>query len=211
MRISLQRWREYLTWRLIITFGLAYVCMWLFSKLQKGIANDYLIVRFDLQLANALHNAATPPGTTLFRVISFLGYEVAWGVTLLIALYFVFKRENWKAGLWLLGTVMGEILNFALKNLYDRPRPVFVEPLVIATYASFPSGHAMKSLIVYGLLAYFLIISTTNLRLRIVIVFATTLLIVLVGISRLYLGVHYFSDVVGGFAVGGIWLTACIV
>jgi membrane-associated phospholipid phosphatase len=211
MRLSVQRWREYITWRLITILGIVLFCLWLFAIIQEGITGEYWIVKFDLELANALHAGQTSLSTNFFKLMSLLGYESAWLVTIVVAVYFGFKREKWKLAFWLFAIFMGELLNFILKNLYDRPRPVFLEPLAIATHASFPSGHAMKALIVYGMLAYFLMLNITNPRLRIVIVFIVALLSVLVGISRLYLGVHYFSDVVGGFAVGGIWLTACIV
>src|SRR5690606_37445814 len=75
---------------------------------------------------------------------------------------------------------------------------------------SFPSAHAMTSLITYGLLAYFLWHTVHNRIIRILIVFAATMLVILIGISRMTLGVHYLSDVLGGFMAGGIWLGVCI-
>jgi membrane-associated phospholipid phosphatase len=68
----------------------------------------------------------------------------------------------------------------------------------------------MLSLVVYGVLAYFVVLDLRTWRARIAVVFGTTLLVLLVGFSRMYLGVHYFSDVVAGYAAGGVWLSALI-
>lgn len=210
MRLSEQNWRDYITWRVVTILAIALFCLWLFVIIQDGITSEYWIIHFDLDLANALHDAKTALSTGFFRIMSVVGYELAWVVTFGVALYFGYKREKWKLSLWLFAIIIGELINFILKNVYDRPRPVFLEPLAHATHGSFPSGHAMKAMIVYGLLAYFLIINTPNPRLRILIVFVVTLVSALVGISRLYLGVHFFSDVVAGYALGGIWLVGCI-
>src|SRR5205823_14113617 len=76
---------------------------------------------------------------------------------------------------------------------------------------SFPSGHAMGSLIGYGMLAYVLVVLRFHRRsTQISVLLGAALLIMAVGVSRLYLGVHYFSDVVGGYAAGLLWLAACI-
>jgi len=102
------------------------------------------------------------------------------------------------------------MLNRLLKGLFVRPRPYFEHPLLIETSYSFPSGHAMESFVLYGMLAYFAVLALETWRARTAVVFGTALLVLLIGLSRMYLGVHYFSDVVAGYAAGGVWLSALI-
>lgn len=192
---------------LILVVGLA--CLWLFTTLAAAITENAWIVEFDQALATQLYATATPLSIAVFTLITWLGYPVGWIVIIGVALYFVRQRQWWDATLWLVATISGELLMNAFKAFYDRPRPVFEIPLTTALNTSFPSGHAMQSLIVYGLLAYFLVTNTNNLRLRIWIIFGAVLLVLLIGMSRLFLGVHYLSDVLGGFAAGALWLIIC--
>jgi undecaprenyl-diphosphatase len=111
---------------------------------------------------------------------------------------------------WIAALAGGEVLNFLLKGLFARPRPSFSDPLATALYFSFPSGHATMSLIAYGLIAYFLYLRLPRAWMRVLTTSGLILLVMLIGLSRLYLGVHYFSDVLAGFAVGGLWLSFCI-
>ena len=81
---------------------------------------------------------------------------------------------------------------------------------MVETSYSFPSGQAMESLVVYGMLAYFAVLALRSQRMRVVSVCGAAVLVALIGFSRVYLGAHYVSDVVGGFAAGGAWLSAVI-
>ncbi|HEX2621349.1 MAG TPA: phosphatase PAP2 family protein, partial [Phototrophicaceae bacterium] len=132
-------------------------------------------------------------------------------IGVLVTLVYLIQRRWFNLSFWIIALVGGSLLNTVMKLIVARPRPMFVDPLVIEQNYSFPSAHAMTSLIAYGILAYLLWRETENRYLRILIVFAAILLIVLIGISRMALGVHYFSDVVGGFAAGSIWLGICII
>jgi len=168
-------------------------------------------VRFDQVVATTLHNLATPALTTFFVVITALGsLETIALLGLLVAIIYGLRRRWLYIGAWLAMLAGGEVLNQMLKAVFARPRPYFVDPLLPESGYSFPSGHAMESLVVYGMLAYFAVLALSSWRARTAVVFGTALLVVLIGFSRMYLGVHYFSDVVAGFAVGGVWLSACI-
>ena len=101
-------------------------------------------------------------------------------------------------------------LDWALKTIFHRDRPAFPKAFVHALGFSFPSGHAMGSLIGIGMLAYLIIHSTGKRRAAVTVGVAATLLVLGVGFSRLYLGAHYPSDVLAGFAAGIVWLAACI-
>jgi membrane-associated phospholipid phosphatase len=104
----------------------------------------------------------------------------------------------------------GEALDRLLKELFARPRPSFVDPLLLETSYSFPSGHAMMSLVAYRMLTYFAVLALRSWQACAALVFGTALLVLLIGFSRMYLGVHYFSDVIAGFAVGGVGLSTLI-
>lgn len=186
-------------------------CVIIFLLLAGAVVSHTGITRLDQPIADGLHTAATPPLTLLIRAITLLGSEGVWILTLSTSLFF-FVRRKWLSGGILLFALLGEeALNFALKGYFARPRPVFLEPLSIAGFYSFPSGHSMGSAVVYGLLGYLLVRQTTNTRLRAAVVIGVVTLVMLIGFSRMYLGVHFFTDVLAGFAAGGAWLMVCIV
>jgi undecaprenyl-diphosphatase len=110
----------------------------------------------------------------------------------------------------LVAVLGGEALNLLLKDLFARPRPHFERPLLVETSYSFPSGQAMESLVVYGILAYFAVLAFSGRGKRAGSVGGAAVLVILIGFSRVYLGAHYVSDVIGGFAAGGAWLSAVI-
>ena len=106
-----------------------------------------------------------------------------------------------RLGLWI---SVGVLLSFALKHLFDRPRPDLVPHLMRVSTASFPSGHAMLSTIVYVTLGATLSQALRG-RLRLYVLLVAVVIASLVGLSRIYLGVHWPTDVAGGFAVGIAW------
>ncbi len=119
---------------------------------------------------------------------------------------------NWKRAAVLLMTTMAGavILNFALKVSFERvrPDPFFDTPLP-ASY-SFPSGHALYAACFYGVLAWLITARIENKSLRILIWLIAALLALLIGLSRIYLGVHYPSDVIAGFAAAIVWILTVI-
>src|SRR5438093_4522290 len=104
---------------------------------------------------------------------------------------------------------VGDTLNGGLKEYVKRARPPYHEAAHTSGY-SFPSGHSMAAFIAYGMLAYILIQLIPHRRSRRAAVGALTLLVLLIGLSRMFLGAHWLSDVVGGFAAGACWLGLCI-
>jgi undecaprenyl-diphosphatase len=100
----------------------------------------------------------------------------------------------------------GELVNLLLKLLFARPRPVWPYPLLMLTSGSFPSAHAMRSVIFYGFLGYLAMFWIGSWRGRVWTVVAGGVLMLLIGFSRLSLGVHALSDVLAGYASGIVWL-----
>ncbi len=127
-----------------------------------------------------------------------------------MAVFLAIKQQGLVLEGWLLAFVGGALLNNILKSVIHRPRPYAASASLSHSW-SFPSGHAMVSLIAYGMLTYVLIIlGPRSRRVQLAIAGCATLLVLAIGLSRLYLGAHYFSDVVGGYAAGMLWLSACI-
>ena len=102
----------------------------------------------------------------------------------------------------------GLLLMVVLKRAFDRPRPTVVPPLMLETTASFPSGHAMMSAVVYLTLGTLVAQLCSRWRERVYVITVAGVLTVLIGLTRLYLGVHYPTDVLGGWSVGLAWALA---
>ena len=104
----------------------------------------------------------------------------------------------------------GMLLNKFLKLAFYRPRPRFDDPILSLTGYSFPSGHTMAATVLYGVLAVLLVTKIKRKRSRVLVALAASLLIALVGFSRMYLGAHYLSDVLGAIAEGLAWMSLCL-
>ena len=196
-----------------LTLGLALVagCLWLFGGLAEDVVTGDSIVRIDRSVADYLHSSATPPLTAFFLVVTAFGStEAILVLAVLVAAFFSWGRRWLYLGTWLAAVGGGAVLGQLLKALFARPRPFFEHPLLVESSYSFPSGHAMESLVAYGILCYFAVLALRTWRARMAVVFGTALLVLLIGLSRMYLGVHYLSDVAAGYAAGGVWLSALI-
>ena len=112
-------------------------------------------------------------------------------------------------GWWIVATTGGGLLNVGLKALFERTRPERLHDFAAADGWSFPSGHSSGAFIIYGLLAYLIVINSKP-RWHLPVAALAMTLIVCVGFSRVILQVHYFSDVLGGYAFGAAWVAAWI-
>jgi membrane-associated phospholipid phosphatase len=196
-----------------LTLGLLVVagCLWLFGGITEDILNNDPLVQFDERVETILHERATPTLTAFFLVVTALGSLEAIGILgLIVAVIFGVRHQWLSVGAWLAALAGGVILNQLLKEVFARPRPYFEHPLALETSYSFPSGHATMSLICYGMLAYYAVLALQSWRAKAAAIFGAAFLVLLIGFSRVYLGVHYFSDVAGGFASAGVWLSVLI-
>jgi membrane-associated phospholipid phosphatase len=165
------------------------------------------IVGIDGWVAAGLHAHANPAATTGFRFVTELGSTTALvSVTAAAAAYLARLDRRHDAALLIVALVGAEALTWSLKALFRRERPTFDDPVATASSFSYPSGHAVVSLAVYGALAYVLLAGRHSRRGRAAVAGCAALVIAAVGFSRLYLGVHYVSDVLAGYAVGLAWL-----
>ncbi|MDQ3965526.1 MAG: phosphatase PAP2 family protein [Actinomycetota bacterium] len=202
---------EYLGLHLTLGLLAATGCLWLFGRLAEDLLTNDPLVRFDETVATTLYGWATPALTTVFVLLTDLGSRIVLGMLgLLLAVIYGLRRRWLYLGTWLAALAGSEALDLLLKELFARPRPSFSDPLLLEVGYSFPSGHAIGSLVAYGMLAYFAVLGLRSWRARMAVIFGAALLVLLIGFSRMYLGVHYFSDVLAGFAVGGVWLSTLI-
>src|SRR6266478_381658 len=200
----------YLGLHLTIGFLISALGLWIFLGVTEDVVHNDPLTQVDVRLLNWLQAHHGPVRDQVFRAISALGSQwVFVPLGLAVTVFLVIRKEGLLLEGWLLAFVGGFLLNNVLKSAIRRPRPLPGAGLYHSW--SFPSGHAMVSLIAYGMLAYLLIVlGTRNRRTQIGIVAWVALLVLAIGFSRLYLGAHYFSDVVGGYAAGMLWLSACI-
>jgi PAP2 superfamily protein len=133
----------------------------------------------------------------------------AAAVTLAATLSLLLRRRVAHAALMVAALTGGQALNWALKAAFERPRPTFSDPLATATGFSFPSGHAMVSLTVYGALAFVTAASAGSRRAQLLALLSATALVLAIGFSRVYLGVHYATDVLAAYSAGVAWLALC--
>lgn len=148
---------------------------------------------------------ASPELDRMMITITNLGFGISYGVMVLITVSVLVAFRRW---IELKGLIIcllgGAALNQILKLLFERTRPE-VFHIIAASGFSFPSGHAMGSLCFYGMIAFFMI-RKRPWQWRIAGAVAAVLLVTAIGVSRIYLGVHYPSDVVAGYAAGATWL-----
>lgn len=164
---------------------------------------------FDANLLLGLHQWANPLLDQIMLSITRLGNPEVVVVVVIISLgYLLWQRQRWAAMIQAIACTGALILNQGMKQIFARPRPELWTPLIHETSYGFPSGHALGTLVLYGFLAYLLAQRYPSRSLLIYGITAIT--VVLIGFSRLYLGVHYFSDVAAGFVVGFLWLMLCI-
>lgn len=161
----------------------------------------------DQRLAEWLHGRATEPLTDLFRGITVLGNFVTLLVITLLAVgIFWRRRERADAAFVGLAFLGAQVLSTGMKLGFRRERPFFPDPLATESTYSFPSGHALVSLAVYGSLGLVLARRLQTRGQRLVVLGLTAALVAAIGFSRLYLGVHFLSDVLAGYAAGVAWL-----
>ncbi|MCR5855610.1 phosphatase PAP2 family protein [Mesorhizobium sp. J428] len=153
---------------------------------------------------------ATPLGPPWFRefmaeLTALGGYPLLTIIVALVVGYLIVARMFGPALFTVLAVVSGTAVSQLLKVLYDRPRPDVVEQLVTVHTASFPSGHAAMSAVVYLTLASLIVRLVDSTAIRVYVLVVALLLTVSIGISRIYLGVHWPSDVAAGWAFGIAW------
>ncbi|MEG3956609.1 phosphatase PAP2 family protein [Microcoleus sp. herbarium2] len=182
--------------------------MWLFATIAEDVLEKESYA-FDTSILLALRKLHTPLGDRVMLGLTFLG-EPNLLLVICLSLGIVLLARNHRSEAATIALAGGGAigLNLLLKKLFARDRPLLWERVVDVRFYSFPSGHAMISMVIYGLLGYFL--GSRFPKQRWFIYSLTVVLIAAIGLSRLYLGVHWPTDVIAGYTAGLVWLITCI-
>jgi len=179
---------------------------WAFGALAEEMAEgDTSSV--DRPFARWLHAHATAPLTHVVRTVTWTGNGMFLAVVVGVAIVVLLRRGLVTDALFVVLAFAGaEVITWGMKQGFHRDRPFFPDPLATASSYSFPSGHAQVSLAVYGALALVVARRVPSRRLAVAVMVVAALWILAIGFSRLYLGVHFLSDVLAGYAAGAAWL-----
>ncbi|PYS99766.1 MAG: hypothetical protein DMF63_09680 [Acidobacteria bacterium] len=166
---------------------------------------------FDNAIRNAIRQMRSPMWATLFLTVTKLGSTVYLAIIGCVAgIIFLFMR--WFRPLLVLILVMSgqAALHHGFKWLIARPRPSALMTYPTAESFSYPSGHAVASLCLYFTIAWYVAATTDNSALKVIITILTAVLVFLIGMSRVYIGIHYPTDVLAGFLAAAIWTGAVL-
>lgn len=190
---------------LVVALGSALV----FARITEDYLTNDPLARWDVSLAGRIAEHRSALGLDVFRVITNLGSPaVSLLIATIVCVVLYRRRQIADAALLPVALGGGELLNLVLKLSFHRARPE-LGVVHLDTY-SYPSGHAMIATATYGAFAYLLWRRTRSGRTRALISAGMLAIVLLIGFSRLYLGVHYLSDVLGAFAAGAAWLAISI-
>jgi undecaprenyl-diphosphatase len=183
-----------------------------FGTLLGQVVTEGPATRWDRDIAQQLHDVVEGRDLVVdvLEAVTFLGTSGFLFVLLVVPAVWLVMEERWHLAMFLIVTgTSGVVVDSLVKQAVARPRPFIQDPVSSATGHSFPSGHAMGATVCYGalLLAFGGLLSDTNRRR---VGAAVVALVVAIGASRLGLGVHYVTDVLGGFALGLAWLAASV-
>jgi len=161
---------------------------------------------FDTATGYFFSTIRTPGRTVFFKLMTMIGNpKTAVIIFILVSIFFLYKKQKKVLVAFIITLGIAESITYVAKMVFHRARPL--HGLVIETDYSFPSGHATAAMALYGFLLFYLLRKKTiPTPIKILVLVLGVALILLIGISRLYLGVHYLSDVLAGYVVGAIGL-----
>ncbi|MGD6781092.1 phosphatase PAP2 family protein [Sutcliffiella horikoshii] len=159
---------------------------------------------WDRMIGESLYRIGEMDGFYIF--LSYIGSRRFFYPALVVMTLFILFKRNWYLALFLWANLVGvRLLNTFVKTIFSRDRPS-LDHVVDAGFYSYPSGHSMNSMAFFGAIAFLCYIKIKQTWLRNILMTGCFVLIGLIGLSRVYLGVHYPLDVLGGFSMGASWL-----
>lgn len=195
---------------IVASLGISALMLTVFGILAWETLFRNTMVLFDDSFIWLIRYFANPVLDRIMIIITDIGFGTSYIVivaaTLLLLAYL---KRWWELGALTICLAGGAVLSFLLKTLFHRTRPDLFR-VVQETGYSFPSGHALATMCFYGMVAYLIMRIIDSWRGRLTVMTLAVILSVLIGISRIYLGVHYPTDVVAGYAAGSMWLAFCI-
>lgn len=187
---------------LALALGALALFTWLAFEVYRGET-----IRFDERVRSGIHGHASPGLTVIMR-----GFTYAGGPLSLCVLIAAAIAAFWRAGLhhearlMAIALIGAGFLEIGLKHLFHRARPHPYFDFPLPSSFSFPSGHALYAMCLYGMLAALVAPRVRRAAARVAIWIACAIMIVCIGVSRIYLGVHYPSDVIAGYASALVWV-----
>ena len=199
---------------ILLTVGLTVCTLFaaLFAWFGRSIHLPSSLTHLDQRTYELLAILHHPWTDLFFATLTWFGSTPAIIILGAFALFvLIINNRDFSALVLIFGMAGGELFAFLAKAVFARPRPIPLFPELAIAGASFPSVHAFSALLFYGLIVYFLIDTIRNWRgARIVLLLFGSFIVLLVGFSRIYLGVHWISDVLAGFTLAALWLTFLI-
>ena len=197
---SLRKQGIWLIVYLLILSVVAWLCTEVWEKEAFSLDRSFLLW---------LHQFANPQLDRVMLFFTALGDPpTVVTIFLITSVWLLLKRRYSDEIRFAIVCAGGVIINQEMKLFFAKPRPELWPRLITDLTFSFPSGHAVGSMVVYGFLAYILAKELQSYRLYIYAI--ASIFIVAIGLSRLYLGVHYPTDIIAGYGVGFLWLTTCL-
>jgi undecaprenyl-diphosphatase len=200
----------------LVVLALGIASLWGFIEIAEGVfeGDTQAFDHWMLRVLRNPQNAAEPLGPPWFQEMgrdATAAGGIAWlsFITVVVAAYLWLDRKLHMMAFMLAATIGGVVVSTLLKSLFDRPRPDLVPHLSHAYTSSFPSGHSMLSAIVYLTLGSLLAAVMPSRKLKVYILGVAIVVTVVVGASRVYLGVHYPTDVLAGWLAGLVWALLC--
>ncbi len=182
--------------------------LYLFLKISDGVL-EREFYRVDTSVIYAVVNMRNPDLTSFMLQVTELGNPLILFAISAVTVIYLYTRRKKDAFIFSAILYCAVIVNIILKAIYAVPRPDYM-PLVSEIYYSFPSGHAMNSFVFFLSITYFIYRSTRNLTLLVICSVISTVLVFLIGFSRIYLGVHFPSDIFAGYIAGVLWFVSAI-
>lgn len=195
-----------------LTIGMIAIVLtcWCFTEIAEGIHAQGSLALWDARAADLVHANATAELTSAAKIVSLSG-SVAFLAMASVCAAIVFIRKGWFDALLGLALTMigGSLLNMVLKQFFERQRPVFDNAQVHLTTFAFPSGHTMGATLFYMFVAAIVAHGLKSKGMRMLAFGCAMLIVALIGATRIYLGAHFFTDVLGAIVAGVAWLAFC--
>ncbi|PID22264.1 phosphatase PAP2 family protein [Sporosarcina sp. P3] len=198
-----------LSLRLLFVWIICILFTGIFAYIARSI-HVQSISSFDEPIIDFVQSAESPGLTSIMKLFTTIGSTTSVALLALLTLgVLVWKKHRAQAVLFAIALAGTGILNQLLKFIFKRERPDFHRLIDIGGY-SFPSGHTMMAFSLYTILAYIVWRNLVNSGSRVAIILLAAMMIVMIAVSRIYLGVHFPSDIVGGVLASSVWLFASI-
>ncbi len=202
------KYSEKLSLEIFIGFGAILGSLYIFVKLSHKIIYQEMIF-FDKIIMESMYSMRSGQITLFMKTITFFGGEIFLTSAILLTIILLTRKHIKDSIVFGFILIFGIFLNLLLKGVFERARPDVLS-MVAETTFSFPSGHTMNSFVFFLGMTYFIFRRMRNRQLGLLLILLTGMMTLLIGISRIYLGAHYPSDVLGGFAAGLVWFVAVL-